>query len=200
MPPTRAAPAAGVASVVFDLLHRRLEEEHQVDARDGEDDEAVETDLPQQQGPVVGENLAQGGPAEPFPADARIGPAGQPFVGERSPRCGILVCPAHMSLDHPCRRCRGLLPRHRSSAFAARRRRAARRPSRPERAHARTGRRAGRATPLSATARTRRGRARTRAGPRPRSRPRGRTPRGAGGARPRRRSPVSRRTGAYGPG
>jgi hypothetical protein len=77
-----------VRALVGNLAHRGVEEERQVRAREQQDDERVERDLPEQERPVVGEHLVQrapqpGGDEEPFVdldgslADLGLGGAGR---------------------------------------------------------------------------------------------------------------------------
>ncbi len=66
-----------VGAVVDDLAHARVEEEGQPDARQDDDDEGVERDLAQHEGPVVREDLAQIGLGQGVDAEPAVGPVGQ---------------------------------------------------------------------------------------------------------------------------
>jgi hypothetical protein len=61
----RDAVQLDVAAVVSDLGHARLEEERQESARDEQDDERVEGQLPEEERPVIGKYLAQRPPGGP---------------------------------------------------------------------------------------------------------------------------------------
>src|SRR5207245_2261362 len=58
-----------------DLPPARVEEKGQVDAGDHEDHEAVESDLPQHERPVVGEHLVERGSKEVCRAETIVDPA-----------------------------------------------------------------------------------------------------------------------------
>jgi hypothetical protein len=64
-----------VGALVVDLGHRGLEPQGEEDAGDQQHDEGVERDLTEQEGPVVGEDLADAGLAEPGQSEAVVGPA-----------------------------------------------------------------------------------------------------------------------------
>jgi hypothetical protein len=63
-----------VAPVVDDLLRSRREEEREVHAGEDQDDEAVERELTQHEGPVVGEDLVQRGADEPSGTEPLVEP------------------------------------------------------------------------------------------------------------------------------
>jgi hypothetical protein len=64
-----------VAALVLDLGHRRLEPDGEEQPGEQQDDERVQRDLAQQEGPVIGEDLAQGGLADLRDAEAFVQPA-----------------------------------------------------------------------------------------------------------------------------
>jgi hypothetical protein len=60
-----------VGPLVRDLAHGGVEEEHQVDARQEQDDERGDGDLPEHERPMVGVHLVQR-PAQPVPRDESV--------------------------------------------------------------------------------------------------------------------------------
>ncbi len=86
-----------VAAVVLHLVHRRVEEQHQVHTREDDDDEAVEADLTEHEGPVVREDLAHVGLGQGVDPEPAVGPVGDTFAGRGLPaRAGCFVgCSTH---------------------------------------------------------------------------------------------------------
>ena len=74
-----------VAPFVHDLGGRGVEEERKEDAGRHEDDEAVQGDLAEEEGPMVREDVPQLLPDHPRPADAVVDPAGDRGHGTPAP-------------------------------------------------------------------------------------------------------------------
>ncbi len=72
-----------VRAVVHDLVHARVEEQRQVHTREDDDDEAVEADLTQHEGPVVREDLAHVGLGQAVDAQAAVRPVRYSLAGRR---------------------------------------------------------------------------------------------------------------------
>ncbi len=81
-----------VTAVVLHLVHRRVEEQRQVHTRQDDDDEAVEADLTQHEGPVVREDLAHVGLGQGVDPEAAVGPVGHPLTRGGLAAC---LCSAH---------------------------------------------------------------------------------------------------------
>jgi hypothetical protein len=82
-----------VRAVVHDLFHAGVEEQRQVHTREDDDDEAVERDLAQHEGPVVREDLAHVGPGEAVDAQPAVGPVGDALArGRFAAPLRIRVC------------------------------------------------------------------------------------------------------------
>ncbi len=79
-----------VTAVVLDLVHRRVEEQRQIDTRQDDDDEAVHADFTEHERPVVGEDLAHVGLGQGVDPQAAVGPVGDPLSG------GCLAAPARL--------------------------------------------------------------------------------------------------------
>ncbi len=88
-----------VDAVVLHLVHRRVEEQRQVHTREDDDDEAVEADLAEHEGPVVREDLAQVGLGEGVDPQPAVCPVRHPLArGSLAPlligrRCGRVTHP-----------------------------------------------------------------------------------------------------------